>query len=130
MSYDEATAARVRRILAKRRDVVAKPMMGGLCFMVSRGMCCSVSGRGGLLVRVDHAERDKLVTKPHVQPAEMRGRIMSGFVRVAAEGYRSDAALRAWIERGIAAAARRAALSPRKPKRATPVRRRKRPAGI
>jgi hypothetical protein len=29
---------------------------------------------------------------------------MSGFVRVAPEGYRTGAALRKWVERGIAAA--------------------------
>jgi TfoX/Sxy family transcriptional regulator of competence genes len=113
MAYDEAAAARVHRILARRHDVVAKPMMGGLCFMVSGGMCCSVSGRGGLLVRVNPDEREKLLAEPHVQPAVMRGRTMSGFVRVAADGYRTDAALRAWVERGIAAAAARATAAKR-----------------
>jgi hypothetical protein len=34
----------------------------------------------------------------------MGGRTMSGFVRVAPEGYRTGAALRKWVERGIAAA--------------------------
>ena len=53
MAYDEKTAARVRKALAGRRDVVEKKLMGGLCFMVKGGMCCSVSGKGGLLVRVD-----------------------------------------------------------------------------
>ena len=52
MAYDEKTAERVRRALSHRRDVVEKKLMGGLCFMVKGGMCCSVSGRGGLLIRV------------------------------------------------------------------------------
>ena len=52
MAYDEKTAERVRALLSDRRDVVEKKLMGGLCFMVKGGMCCSVSGRGGLLVRV------------------------------------------------------------------------------
>ena len=51
MAYDEKTAARVRKALAGRRDVVEKKLMGGLCFMTQGGMCCSVSGKGGLLVR-------------------------------------------------------------------------------
>ena len=55
MAYDEATAERVRKLLSGRRDVAEKKMMGGLCFMVKGAMCCSVSGQGGLLVRVGPA---------------------------------------------------------------------------
>jgi TfoX/Sxy family transcriptional regulator of competence genes len=104
MAYDEKTAARVRALLAKRRGVVEKSLMGGLCFMVNGSMCCSVSGRGGLLVRVDPDTREQLLAEPHVAPMEMRGRVMTGFVRIAAEGYRTGAGLRKWIERGVAAA--------------------------
>jgi hypothetical protein len=48
MAYDEETAARVRKVLSGRRDVVEKKMMGGLSFMADGAMFCSVSGRGGL----------------------------------------------------------------------------------
>jgi TfoX/Sxy family transcriptional regulator of competence genes len=104
MAYDEKTAERVREVLSDRRDVVEKKLMGGLSFMVSGSMCCSVSGRGGLLVRVDAEAHEQMMAEPHVQPMEMGGRTMSGFVRVAAEGYRTGAALRKWVERGVAAA--------------------------
>jgi TfoX/Sxy family transcriptional regulator of competence genes len=104
MAYDEKTAERVRAVLSDRRDVVEKKLMGGLSFMVSGSMCCSVSGRGGLLVRVDAEAREQMMAEPHVRPMEMGGRTMSGFVRVAAEGYRTGAALRKWVERGVAAA--------------------------
>jgi TfoX/Sxy family transcriptional regulator of competence genes len=122
MAYDEATAERVRKVLARRRGVAAKKMMGGLVFMVNGAMCCSVSGRGGLLVRVEPATHARMLGEPHVQPADMRGRRMTGFVRVAMEGYRTDAALRKWVERGLAAAATRATPSPAKTarKRASP----------
>ena len=52
MAYDEKTAGRVRKLLSVRPDVVEKKIMGGLCFMVKDRMCCSVSGKGGLLIRV------------------------------------------------------------------------------
>ena len=52
MAYDEKTVERVRNLLSARRDIVEKKLMGGLCFMVKGAMCCSVSGRGGLLIRV------------------------------------------------------------------------------
>ena len=109
MAYDEKTAARVRKALAGRRDVVEKKLMGGLCFMVTGGMCCSVSGKGGLLVRVDIEAMDRVLLEPHVTPMEMGGRVMRGFVRVAPEGYRTDAALKKWVERGVTAAGERPA---------------------
>jgi TfoX/Sxy family transcriptional regulator of competence genes len=101
MAYDEETAGRVRKVLAGRRDVVAKTLMGGLAFMVKGGMCCSVSGRGGLLVRVSPETYERMLGEPHVQPMKMGQRVMTGFVRVAPEGYRTGAALKKWIERGI-----------------------------
>jgi hypothetical protein len=48
MAYDEKTAERIRKVLSEQRDVVEKKLMDGLCFMMKGGMCCSVSGRGGL----------------------------------------------------------------------------------
>jgi TfoX/Sxy family transcriptional regulator of competence genes len=121
MAFDEATAERVRKLL-RRRNVVEKKMMGGLCFMVDGAMCCAVSGKGGLLVRVDPSAREGMLAEANVSPADMRGRTMTGFVRVAPEGYRTDAALKTWIERGIAGIAARAAEGARKkppPKRRT-----------
>jgi TfoX/Sxy family transcriptional regulator of competence genes len=125
VAYDEKTAERVRRALAGRRGVIEKKMMGGLAFMVNGGMCCSVSGRGGLLIRVGAQAYERMLGEPHVEPVEMRGRTMSGFVRVGAQGYRTDAALKKWIERGLEGVAARQAKPARTPKRheaAKPVR--------
>ena len=102
MAYDEETAERVRKLLAGQGDVVAKKMMGGLCFMVGGRMCCVVSGKGGLLVRVGPDAFARALSEKHVGPMEMRGRVMTGFVRVAPEGFRTDAMLKRWVERGLA----------------------------
>ncbi|WP_249149096.1 TfoX/Sxy family protein [Bradyrhizobium manausense] len=101
MAYDENTAARVRKLLAGQRFVVERKMMGGLCFMVNNTMCCTVSGRGGMLIRVGPAAHARMLQEPHTSPMEMRGRIMTGFVRVAPEGYQGDAALKTWVKRGL-----------------------------
>jgi TfoX/Sxy family transcriptional regulator of competence genes len=101
MAYDEKTAGRVRKLLSVRPDVVEKKMMGGLCFMVKGRMCCSVSGKGGLLIRVGPDAQQAMLGEPHVQPMEMRRRLMTGFVRVSPEGYRTEAALKKWVKRGV-----------------------------
>jgi TfoX/Sxy family transcriptional regulator of competence genes len=101
MAYDEDTAGRARQSLSHRPDVTEKKMMGSLCFMVDGRMCCSVSGRGGLLVRVGAEAQQSVLGEPHVMPMAMGERIMKGFVRVAPEGYKTEAALKTWIKRGL-----------------------------
>ena len=93
--------------------------MGGLTFMTASGMFCSASGKGGLLVRVDPQSRDKFLGEDHAEPADISGRRMTGFIRVAAEGYRTEAALKKWVERGLAAAATRPDTKPKERTRRT-----------
>ena len=101
MAYDEKTAERVRELLSSRPDVAERKMMGGLCFMVGGHMCCSASGRGGLMVRVGADAEGSTLREPHVQPIEMAGRTMTGFVRIAPEGYQTEADLKAWVDRAL-----------------------------
>jgi TfoX/Sxy family transcriptional regulator of competence genes len=114
MAYDEKLAERIRRLMAGRRGVTERMMMGGLTFMTEAGMFCSASGKGGMLVRVDPASRDKFLGEAHVEPADIGGRRMTGFLRVTPEGYRTEAALKKWIERGLAAAAERDTAKPKR----------------
>jgi len=53
------------------------------------------------MVRVGPDAHEATLREPHATPMEMRGRVMTGFVRVAPDGYRTDAALKKWIERGL-----------------------------
>ncbi|MBS0220958.1 MAG: TfoX/Sxy family protein [Proteobacteria bacterium] len=105
MAYDEATAERVRHLLAERHDVHERKMFGGLAFVVKGGMCCAVSGRGGMLVRVDPTAQPRLIAEPNVRPMVMGGRSVKTFVRVMPEAYRTHAGLKTWVRRGLAAVA-------------------------
>ena len=101
MAYDEKTAERVRLLLSGRKNVTEQPLMGGICFMVNGNMCCAVSGRGGLLVRVGPDAHAQMMLEPHSGPMEMGGRVMKGYVRVAPEGYRTEGLLKKWLKRGV-----------------------------
>lgn len=102
MAIDERLAERVRALLVSKGDVVEKPMMGGLAFMVNGAMCCSV-GAEGLLVRIRPEERAEVNALDHVQPMTLGSRTMRGFVRVVTAGLRSRTALEQWLARGLAA---------------------------
>ncbi|HET7651383.1 MAG TPA: TfoX/Sxy family protein, partial [Acidimicrobiales bacterium] len=82
MAYDEELADRIRALVAGERGVTEKKMFGGLAFLVGGNMAVAASGQGGLLVRVDPAEGDRLVRTTKAEPMEMRGRSMSGWLRV------------------------------------------------
>jgi len=124
MAYDQDAAERMRKVLARRTDVIEKPLMGGRCFMVNGHMCCTVSVRGGILVRVGPDAYEKALAEPHAKPMGMGGRVMNGFVRVDPEGYRTDAALKRWIKRGLDFVATLPAKSAsKKRRRKAPVRR-------
>ncbi len=101
MPYDEKIAERVRHLLARRHDLYERKMMGGVAFMVAGGMCCAVSGRGGMLVRVGPDAADLVKRELHVRPMIMGGRPAKAFVRVMPEGYKTAAALRKWVQRGL-----------------------------
>jgi hypothetical protein len=80
-------------------------MFGGLAFLIGGNMAIAASGQGGILVRVDPAESDELVETTAAEPTEMRGRSMTGWLRLAAADVADDVMLGEWVERGAAHAA-------------------------
>ena len=102
MPCDEDLANRIRELVLTEQGVTEKRMFGGLAFLIDGNMSVSASGQGGLLLRVDPAETDKLVSKPHAHPFEMRGRVMQGWLRVDPDGLRTKRQLERWVTRGIA----------------------------
>lgn len=103
MAYDEELAERIRDLLGPLLPkVVEKKMFGGLAFMVDGNMSVSASGQGGLLVHVDPDEGAKLISRKGVEPMVMRGKEMRGWLRVDTAAVKTDAALREWIDRGVA----------------------------
>ena len=101
MAYDEDLAHRIRELIGADGDVTEQRMFGGLAFLVHGNMSVAASGQGGLMVRVDPAEGEKLVGRDHVAPMVMRGREMQGWLRVASEGVRTRRQLEPWVRRGV-----------------------------
>ncbi|TML52643.1 MAG: TfoX/Sxy family protein [Actinobacteria bacterium] len=100
MAYDEELAERIRALLADEPGLEEKKMFGGLAFLVGGNMAVAASGQGGLLVHVDPEESAALVETSPAYPMEMRGRTMTGWLRVDSEHLGGDE-LAAWVERGV-----------------------------
>jgi TfoX/Sxy family transcriptional regulator of competence genes len=100
MAYDEELADRIRELVVSESDLTEKKMFGGLAFLIGGNMAVAASGQGGVLVRVDPAQSDTLVTKTNARLMEMRGRSMQGWLRVDPEDLRTKRELAKWVGLG------------------------------
>ena len=99
MTYDDELAERVRGLLPGE-PVDEKAMFGGLAFLVGGHLAIAASGKGGLMVRCDPADSDRLLEQPGTSRMVMRGREMDGWLRVTREAVADDDALVEWVRIG------------------------------
>jgi len=99
MAYDEDLAERIRGLLPAQ-PVEERAMFGGLAFLVGGHMSVAVSRQGGLMVRCDPADTDRLLEAPGTSRMVMRGREMDGWLRVTAEAVAEDGPLEQWVRVG------------------------------
>jgi hypothetical protein len=102
MAYDVELADRVRTLVQAEPGLTEQRMFGGLAFLIGGNMAVGASSQGGLLLRVDPAETESLISEPQVRRFEMGGRKMDGWLRVDAEAVEADDDLRRWVGHGVA----------------------------
>ncbi len=100
MAYDEELADRLRELLDGEVGLTEQKMFGGLAFLIGGNMAVAASGQGGVLVHVDPADSDALLASTNARPMEMRGRQMSGWLRVDPEDVRTKRELAKWVRLG------------------------------
>ena len=100
MAYDEDLADRIRELLGGEPGVTEKKMFGGLAFLVGGNMAVAASSQGGILVRVDPDGSDDWIASGQADPMEMRGKLMTGWLRVDTEQVRTKRQLERWVRRG------------------------------
>jgi TfoX/Sxy family transcriptional regulator of competence genes len=101
MVYDEELAHRLRELLASESGITEQTMFGGLAFLVDGNMAVSASRNGGLLVRIDPADSEAALARPHVGLMEMGGRTMAGWITVSPEGLKTKRQLAQWVKRAL-----------------------------
>jgi TfoX/Sxy family transcriptional regulator of competence genes len=98
MAYDERLAQRIRSALEGNRFVTERKMFGGVAFLLKGLMFVGVSDTA-LMARVGKANHADSLARKHVRVMDFTGKPMLGYVFVDAEGIRTDAQLRFWLER-------------------------------
>ena len=102
MAYDEELADRIRALVGGEPRLTEQKMFGGLAFLIGGNMAVAASGQGGLLIRVDPAASDKLVSTTPAEPMEMGGRSMQGWLRVGVDDLQTKRQLEKWVGLGTA----------------------------
>lgn len=100
VAYDEALAERIRELLDDERGLTEQKMFGGLGFLIGGNMAVAASGQGGMLVRVDPEQSEKLLATTNARRMEMRGRQMRGWLHLDTEDVRTKRQLAKWVKLG------------------------------
>ena len=104
MAYDHDLADRIRELMPLELEHEEKPMFGGLAFLIGGHMAIGASREGGVLVRTDSADEERLLRSKGVSVAIMRGRPATGWLRVAGDSVRTTRQLSRWVGIGTASA--------------------------
>lgn len=102
MAHDDELADRLRNLLVVESDLTERKMFGGLAFLLGGHLTVAASGQGGMLARIDASESDRLIAAGEAEAAVMRGRPVTGWVRVDATQLGTEAALATWVDRARA----------------------------
>jgi TfoX/Sxy family transcriptional regulator of competence genes len=102
VAYDDELADRIRELIGSEAELTEKKMFGGLAFLIGGNMAVAASGQGGILVRVDPKDSERLVATTNARLMEMRGRQMQGWLRVGAEDLCARRQLAKWVGLGTA----------------------------
>ncbi len=99
MAYDEVLAQRIHDMLDGEEGLTSRKMFGGLGFMLDGHMAVAAASAGSLMVRVDPTQAEDWLSE-QVQPMEMHGRTMNGWLLVDREALADDEQLQVWVDRG------------------------------
>ena len=101
VAYDAQLAERIRLLVREEPGVSEQKMFGGIAFLVKGNMAVAASGQGGLLVRTDPDDHERLAARAEAEPMVMRGRPMTGWLRVEGPRVSSEGDLERWVAMGI-----------------------------
>lgn len=97
MAYSEELAARVRAQLNDIPNVIEKPMMGGLTFMVNDKMCVGILA-SEIMCRIDPAVEYNALEQNGCRKMDFTGRPMKGFVMIEDTAIGTKSELKYWID--------------------------------
>ena len=100
MAFDENLAARIRKNLARKKNIEEKTLFGCFCLLLNGNVLVGV-WKNSLIVRLGNEQGEDALLELHVRPFDITGKAMKGWVAVAPEGIENDDQLKGWIQRAV-----------------------------
>ena len=100
MAFSEELAERIRRGLARKKNIEEKKMFGCICFFLNGNALAGV-WKDGLIARLGPDEGEVALREPHVRAFDITRRPMRNWVAVEPKGVEDDDQLKDWIERAL-----------------------------
>ena len=99
MAYDMKIEQRIDTLIAPLPNMEKKKMFGGVCYLTRGNMCFGI-WQEYLIVRTNPTVAQEQLQHEYVRPFDVTGKPMKGWLMVAAEGWKTDAALNEWLVMG------------------------------
>ena len=100
MAYDKVLENRILSTIDGWKSVSAKKMFGGVCHLLCGNMSCGVYNNF-LILRLGEVSAAEALSNAHTQAFAIKGRPMKGWVMVAPDGFKTEAALTAWLKKAL-----------------------------
>jgi hypothetical protein len=100
MAFSEPLAARIRDALARKKGVEEKKMFGGVGFLLHGNLLVGV-WKESLVVRLGAEQGEEAMREPHVQPFDITGKALKGWVLVSLQGVADDDRLNDCVRRAV-----------------------------
>jgi TfoX/Sxy family transcriptional regulator of competence genes len=96
VSYSTKLEEKIDDAANRWQNVEKKKMFGGVCYLLKGNMAFGIH-KDFLIVRMDKEEGEKSLRNRNVQPFDITGKPMAGWIMVKEEGWKSQDALKKWI---------------------------------
>jgi TfoX/Sxy family transcriptional regulator of competence genes len=99
MAYNAKLEEMIDAAAKRWQNVEKKKLFGGVCWLLKGNMAFGIH-KDSLLVRLDKEQGEQSLKDRNVQPFDITGKPMAGWIMVAEAGWKSTAGLAKWMEIG------------------------------
>jgi len=96
MAYNTLLEEKVDAEARRWQNVEKMKMFGGVCYLLKGNMAFGIY-KDFLIVRMDKAQGEQSLKDPNVQPFDMAGKPMAGWIMVKETGWKRQAGLARWM---------------------------------
>jgi len=99
MAYNITLEETIDAAVKRWQNLEKKKMFGGVCYLIKGNMAFGIY-KDLLIVRMDKEQAAHSLKDRNVQPFDITGKPMAGWIMVGEAGWKSASGLEKWMERG------------------------------